>query len=251
VRLLITGGSSEIGTAIALKRFRMGDEIVFTGTSEASVEKTLQAYRELGVAAIGLVLDLSQTDAAPSATRAALKLGFGGLILNAASRVARLKRFHEHSSADWEESLRTNIEGNLWLIQSCLPGMMAAAFGRIVFVSSLSSVNGTSRYPLYCLEKAAMEGLMVNLAVDYGQEGILCNTLRLGIIATERNRRFWKRGHFAEKMEAVIPQGRFGTPGEVAEAIDPLLSRTSYVNGSVLTVSGGLPGMRSQGILGV
>lgn len=50
-------------------------------------------------------------------------------------------------------------------------------------------------------------------------------------------------------MAQIIPQGRMGETDQVAEALDPLLSQTSFMTGSVLTVSGGLPLMRSEGLL--
>ena len=59
--------------------------------------------------------------------------------------------------------------GNVWLLRRVLPSMVEARWGRIVFISSVSTVNGTGRYGAYVLCKSALEGLVRNLAVDYGE----------------------------------------------------------------------------------
>jgi 3-oxoacyl-[acyl-carrier protein] reductase len=129
--------------------------------------------------------------------------------------------------------------------------MVERKFGRVVFVSSLSVAQGTSRFPYYCAAKSALEGLFINLGVDYGEHNVFFNIVRPGIIATERTKRFWKRSHYLKTLEKVIPVMKLGQAPQVAEALDPLLSPTGYMNGSTITVSGGLPMLRSAGLLDV
>ena len=86
------------------------------------------------------------------------------------------------------------------------------------------------------------------MAVDYSANNILSNIVRVGLIKTSRTEQFWKRPAYQEKMAQINPQGMMGEAAQVAEAMDPLLSKTSFMTGSVVTVSGGLPLMRSEGI---
>jgi 3-oxoacyl-[acyl-carrier protein] reductase len=140
--------------------------------------------------------------------------------------------------------LSQDVVGNLRLLQAVLPGMIERRFGRLVLISSMTVPMGSGRYGLYSLSKGALESLFLNLAVDYGSYNILSNIVRPGTIRTQRTKRFWSREKYVEKVNAFIPQGAMGTPAQVAEALDPLLSATSYMNGSVVAVSGGLPLVR-------
>lgn len=251
MRILITGGSSEIAQAIARSRLARGDEILVTASSEESLKDTMKAYKELGLDVTGLEYSLSEPERCAESVELAMKGGIDALVLNAATRSVKLRRFHEWDERDGTEYMRSNIDGNVWLLRKLLPSMMERHFGRVVFISSLSVVQGTSRFPYYCLSKSAIEGLFLNLAVDYGEFNVYFNIVRPGIIATERTKRFWKRSHYLEKVKNIIPAMRLGAAAQVAEAVDPLLSSTGFMNGSVVTVSGGLPLMRSAGILGV
>jgi 3-oxoacyl-[acyl-carrier protein] reductase len=251
MRILITGGASEIAEAIAKRRFAAGDEIIITASSQTSLDKVMANYKKIEIPVEGFVFDLENPTAAESSLEKILSKRLDALILNAASRIPKLKRFVDIDYADGVQYLQQNIEGNVWLLQKVLKSMEQNQFGRLVFISSVSVIQGTSRYPYYCAAKAAIEGLFLNLAVDYGEFDIYCNIVRPGIIATERNRRFWKRSNFMDRIEQITPSKKLGQPSQVAEAMDPLLSASSFINGSVFTVSGGLPMMRSAGLLGV
>jgi 3-oxoacyl-[acyl-carrier protein] reductase len=246
MKLLITGGSSEIAMAIAQRRSQLGDEVTITASSASSLEETLADYKKAQLSVKGMVFNLSD----PSASERDFS-GFDSVVLNAATRTVKLRKFTDWDEKAGSEYLRTNIDGNLWLLQRAIPGMVERKFGRVVFVSSLSALQGTSRFAFYCAAKAAIEGLFLNLAVDYGEENVYFNIVRPGVIATERTKRFWKRSHYLEKMQEIIPSKALGAPSQVAEALDPLLSVTSYMNGTSITVSGGLPLLRSAGVLGV
>ncbi len=249
MKICITGGGSEIAQAIALRRLKLGDEIIISSSSEETLKKSLGFFEKEGFTVQGFVFSLENPEASKTEFQKIVNLDFDALILNASTKVASLKPFHEIEPSEFKSEIDTNVYGNAWLLRMTLPMMIANKFGRLVFVSSLSAVQGTSRYGGYCLIKSGMEGLFLNLAVDYGQHGISSSIVRPGLIATSRNKKFWSRGHYAEKMQAIIPQGSFGTPTSVAEAIDPLISKNSYMNGSIVTVSGGLPLMNSKGLL--
>lgn len=246
MKLLITGGSSEIAMALAQRRRQAGDHVTITASSANSLEETLADYKKADIKVKGTVFNLAD----PSASAEDFS-GFDSVVLNAATRTIKLRKFTDWDEKAGAEYLRTNIDGNLWLLQRAIPGMVKRKFGRVVFVSSLSALQGTSRFAFYCAAKAALEGLILNLAVDYGEDNVYFNIVRPGVIATERTKRFWKRSHYLEKVQEIIPSKALGAPSQVAEAFDPLLSKTSYMNGTSITVSGGLPLMRSAGVLGV
>jgi 3-oxoacyl-[acyl-carrier protein] reductase len=248
MKLLITGGSSEIAMAVAKRRVDTGDQVWITASTKESLEETLAEYKKEKIKVKGLVFNLAEPEGCEEEK---LLAEFDALILNAASRTVKLRKFTDWDEAEGARYLRANIDGNLWLLQRAIPGMAERKFGRVVFISSLSAVQGTSRFAFYCAAKSALEGLFLNLAVDYGENNVFFNIVRPGIIATERTKRFWKRSHYLERMKEIIPAGALGKPEQVAEVMDPLLSSTSYMNGSVVAVGGGLPLLRSAGVLGV
>lgn len=257
MRVLVTGGGSDIGLAIVQRRLALGDEVIITGSSRASLDQALARFHAREPAAAdqaprklsGLVFDLRQPEASADAIAAVLERGVDGLVLNAWTRRPPVRRFHEMRPGSVAEDMQANVLGNCWLIQRLLPGMLARRFGRIVLISSISTANGTSRYGTYVMGKAALEGLVRNLAMDYGPDNVLANTVRLGMFRTERTSRFWTQVAYVTHMNNVIPQGALGEPAQVGPALDPLLSEQQYVNGAMLDVSGGLPMFRLDGAL--
>jgi NAD(P)-dependent dehydrogenase (short-subunit alcohol dehydrogenase family) len=240
--VLVTGGGSDIGRAIAARRVERGDDVVITASSDASLARALGRLAGHGRQARGVVFDLGRPEASSDALDALG--GVDALVLNAWTRRPPVRRFHELPATSLAEDVQRNVLGNCWLVQRVLPGMLQRGFGRIVFVSSVSTALGTARYGSYVLGKSAIEGLMRNLAVEYGAHDVLANTVRLGIFKTERTRRFWGDAAYVARMSAVIPGGALGEPHQVSSVLDPLLAEDQYVNGAVIDVSGGLPMFR-------
>ncbi|MDP1602881.1 MAG: SDR family oxidoreductase [Legionella sp.] len=249
MNILITGGSSDIARAIAKRRLNLGDKIIITCSSEERLQKTLADYQEKNLDVTGFVYNFSNPEGSIDAITALLKEPVDALILNAFTRVTRFRKLHESRYETTHDYIMQNVQGNLWLLHRLLPGMLANNFGRLIFISSISAITGTSRYGAYCAAKAAIEGLFLNLAVDYSADNILANIVRLGTFKTDRTRLFWKNAQYQEKIAQITPQGAMGEPDQAAEALDPLLSPTSFMTGSVITVSGGLPLVRSEGLL--
>ncbi len=245
MKVLVTGGSSEISKAIIQSRIDRGDEVFFTSSNEESFEETTDFFSKK---ATGILFDLAD----PSASLPNLKKHFvnlDGIILSAFTKQRSLKPFQDFVFEDFQKFVRLNVEGNAWLIHQFLPGMIERKFGRLVLVSSLSAASGTSRYPAYCTAKAALEGLFLNLAVDGGEFGVFANIVRPGVIATKRNEKLWKRTGYDEKIKEIVPARMIGKPEHIAKAVDLALERDSYLNGAILPVGGGLPSIRSAGLL--
>ncbi|KTD74619.1 SDR family NAD(P)-dependent oxidoreductase [Legionella waltersii] len=249
MNLLITGGSSDIAMAIAKRRMELGDRIVITCSNQDSLQQTLETYKKRGMAVRGFIYHFANPEASDQEIAEVLAEPLHGVVFNAFTRVNQLRKLHALPYASIQKYLNENLQGNIWLIHKLLPHFLKNQFGRVILISSLSAITGTSRYPMYCAAKAALEGLFFNLAVDYSADNILSNIVRVGLIKTSRTEQFWKNASYQEKVANLIPQGTMGEPAQIAEAIDPLLSPTSFITGSVLTVSGGLPLVRSEGVL--
>lgn len=240
MKILITGGNSLIAQSIARDRVLRGDTVSMTASSEHSLEMLKTACSADKGRTSCFVFNLLD----PLRYLTALDehvAGIDALILNAATRTETLDYFHALPESEVGASIDANIKGNVFLLRRVLPVMLKRGFGRIIFISSVSAGMGTSYYGAYCLHKAAIEGLILNIAVDYAQHNILANIVRLGVFRTPRTESFRERGRYAKRAAALIPQGVIGEPDFLPEAIHPLLSQKQYINGSIITVSGGLP----------
>jgi 3-oxoacyl-[acyl-carrier protein] reductase len=245
VRTVITGGRSSIAQVLAADRAARNDEVCLTASTAASRDALEAACRERQLAAACVVFDLAHPERAGSDVDAWLRQA-DALILVAATPVRALARFDAVPPGEVDAAIDADIKGNLHLLRLALPGMAARSFGRIVFVSSVSVAMGTPNYGPYCLTKSAIEGLVLNLAVDYGERNVLSNIVRLGVFKTGRNERYWRSPRYAARAAAAIPQGRLGEAEGIGEVFQPLLSPTQYINGSIITVSGGLPLVRTS-----
>lgn len=249
MRIVITGGRSSIAQAVAADRAARGDEVCLTASSRTACSELEAQCRVRGIAAACDVYDLASPEALEGSFETRLRAA-DALVLVAATPVRTLDVFHAVPPGEVDAAVDADIKGNLRLLRLALPGMLEREFGRIVFVSSVSAAMGTPNYGTYCLTKSALEGLVLNLAVDYGSRNVLANIVRLGVFRTRRTERFWSQPRYAARAAAAIPQARIGDPSSIAEAFAPLLSPAQYINGSVITVAGGLPLVRSSAFRG-
>lgn len=244
MRVLVTGGRSDIGNAFIQRRVAMGDEVLTTATSEPRLEDLKERLKDTpNVEAVEWKLETPTVGFEPLQKFIDQRIDI--LIMNASPETRTLRRLHEYTTEEFQSAIDSNIVGNIHLLRAVLKQMVEQKFGRILYISSIS-VMGTSRYALYNMTKGAVEGLIRTAATEYGEYNIYSNIIRPGIVATKRNQRFWKRSDFLAVMTKAIPAMKLGTPSNIAEASDPLLSETSYINGAVLEVAGGFPQFRSE-----
>lgn len=228
MKILVTGESSEISQAIKARRTGMGDGVILVSSKDFPFENPASAE---------------------SVLKKHFAQGIDAVVLNAFARLDELKPIHEWSFHDATHFIRLNVEANLWLVQFALPYFLKQKSGRFILISSLSAELGTSRYGPYVMAKAALEGLMKNLATDYSKNGILSNIVQLGMIQTRRNDRLWRRSQYSSLLETMLPAGAAGTPDQVAASLDSLLTEECYITGSTLRVAGGLPAVQSADLL--
>lgn len=237
MKILVTGGSSDIAREIIKHRLSLGDELFYTASSEKSLKKNIEFFKEKNLEAKGLVYNFNERKIDVNE--------FDCLILNAAGKMPRNKRLTDLSLEEIEIYITNEILGNIALLKEVLPSMEQNKFGRIVFISSLSTIIATSKYASYIMVKSALEGMIKNIAVDYAQHNIHANILRLGLFKTSRLRMLWKRDSYQEMVKGLVMQGRMGEPQDVLKPIDMLIDKTIYMNGSAIDLAGGLPLLNS------
>lgn len=228
-KLLITGGSSDVAFAI-IKELDAQYEVTYTCSSEDSLKKNQEKYN--GLNARGIVHNFTDDNFSET---------FDIIVLNACSKVNKLALLNELDTQQELEYVHDNLKGNLTVIKASLERMTTNNFGRIVLISSVSTITGTAKYSSYVMLKSALEGLITNIAVEYGQFNIMANSIRLGIFKTSRTKMIWKRKAYQEYMNSKILAGRLGVPEEVVAPVRMLIAEKSYITGTKFEVSGGLP----------
>lgn len=234
---LVTGAGSPggIGFAIARALVAGGARVAITATS-ARIHDRAEALGCL--AHIADLTDPAQVAGLVAAVEASL--GPVEILVNNAGMVQTGKsvsdgRLAEIDDAAWAHHLALNLNTTFHCCRAVLPGMAARGFGRIVNIASVTgplvTFAGTAGYST---AKAAVAGLTRSIALEYGTQGVTCNAVLPGWIATDSQTEAEARAGLA------TPLGRSGTPAEVAACAAFLASdAASYVTGAMLVVDGG------------
>ena len=241
--IVVTGGGTGIGKAIAAKFLAQGDRVVITGRREQVLR---DAARELkGIPSVGEVHwhicdvgDAEQVDALSTWMTDKVSQTIDVLVNNAGGA---LQVQDNASTAEMAHYASETLSGNLigaFLMVHALGPRLRRPGGRVVNLSSIAAFRGGG--DIYSAAKAGVVGLTYSLAGTLGPEGITVNVVSPGIVLeteffgdrmTDERRR---------RTVAQVPVGRPGHPEDIAEAVYYLASPgASYVNGEVLHVNGG------------
>ena len=223
-RVLITGGASGIGAAIAQRcRQRGWDTVVVDRDSAADIQA-----------------DLSDRQATAQALAIALE---GGIITRLVNNVGIVcPNDLEHQTFDeLDLTVSLNLRCALQCVQALVPGMRAAGFGRIVNISSRAALGKELR-TAYAATKAGLLGMTRVWALELGAAGITVNAVGPGPIRTA----LFDKANPADspRTQAIIdavPVKRLGQPDDVAGAVDFFLdAHSGFVTGQTLYVCGGM-----------
>lgn len=236
---LVTGASRGIGRACALKLAECGYDIAVNYVSnEAKAEETVAEIEKLGRHAVAVKADTSDLKAVQDMFRTVQKeFGRIDVLVNNAGVVddAYLLMINENSLA---RSLDINIKGYFHCAQSAALKMMKTG-GRIINVSSVSSVLAVEGQGVYAATKGAVNSMTATLAKELAPRGITVNAVAPGFIATEMMDNIPEEKK-AEYIKA-IPMGRYGKAEEVANMVAAMCSEAfDYVTGQVIVLDGGL-----------
>lgn len=235
---IVTGGTRGIGRGIVRVLAEQGANVVFTARNPAfeEVEKEAAAF---GVRAKGFTSDASILSQAEELIEATVK-EFGGvdiLVNNAGiTRDTLLMRMTEDQ---WNEVIRVNLTSVFNMTKAVQKVMLKQKHGTIINISSVVGISGNAGQANYAASKAGIIGFSKSIAKELGVRNIRTNVVAPGFIETEMTDKLPE--DVRKTWTEQIPLHRAGTPEDVARVVLFLASElSSYVNGQVINVCGGM-----------
>jgi len=235
---LITGASSGIGYATALRMAELGADIVIGYERKEQAAHALARHiRQMGRRAIVAYGNLSEPgDVHTLVNKAESEFGPIDILVSNAGMGSQ-KRLEDITLEEWDLTIEVNLRAAFLLAQRITPGMRERHWGRVIFVSSVAAFTGGIVGPHYAASKAGLLGLMHSLAASLAPHGVTVNAVAPALVAETG---MLPGGPGAEQeLISRIPVGRLGKPEDVVEAI-MLLVVNSYMTNHTLLVDGGM-----------
>jgi NAD(P)-dependent dehydrogenase (short-subunit alcohol dehydrogenase family) len=243
VAIVAGAGWGGIGAATAYRFAQEGARLVINSQRRAEkLQETAEHIQAVGGEVVTLMGDVAET-ATWEALVATARERFGRLdILLHNAAYAVLKRPGDLTDEDWERSLGVTLRGPLLGVRHCVPEMIRAGGGSIVFISTVNATITNPLFGVYSVSKAGLNALTRSVALDYGRDGIRCNAIAPGQIVGEREAARMVDNPLEDQLSRdCYPLGRYGRPDEIAGCALFLASDdASFVTGIVLTADGGL-----------
>jgi glucose 1-dehydrogenase len=240
---IVTGSSSGIGQAIAVRLATEGASIVVDYRSHPEgADETQKQIEAAGSKAIILQADISRLDDTRKLVdQAWQQLGSCDILVNNAG-IEKATDFWDVTEKDYDEVLNINLKGAFFLTQAFVRRLRDTKRpGRIINISSVHEDMAFPRFSTYCASKGAMRMLARNLAVELGPLGITINNIAPGAIMTPINQSLLDDKPKLDALLKNIPLGRLGKSEEVAGLAAFLASdEASYITGSTYIIDGGL-----------
>jgi 3-oxoacyl-[acyl-carrier protein] reductase len=238
-RALVTGASRGIGAATAKVLAADGHRVVLNYLgNRAAAERVADEIRGFGGQVEAIAFDVGDaTQVAEAYAKLDVKRDPFGIVVNNAG-IAIDVQFAGMKREQWDQVLRTSLDGFFNVTQPLTMAMVRQRFGRVVSVVSFSGVSGNRGQVNYGAAKAALIGATKSLAKEVAQRHVTVNAVCPGLIETDMIASVDTAAYLPK-----IPLGRLGRPEEVAQAIRFLVSeQAAYVTGHVLHVGGGFAG---------
>lgn len=241
--VFITGATSGIGRACALKFATAGASVACVGRNESTLQKTTKEIQSIGGETLALRADLSIDEEANDAVLKTVER-FAGIdvLVNAAGHISS-GTIENTTLQAWDDMLNVNVRAVFNLMQKALPSIVERR-GNIVNISSVTGLRAFPGVLAYCVSKAALDQLTRCAALELASKNVRVNAVNPGVVVTEIH----KRGGMSEEAYAAFlehskqthPLGRVGKPEEIATLVLFLASeQASWITGATYSIDGG------------
>jgi NAD(P)-dependent dehydrogenase (short-subunit alcohol dehydrogenase family) len=236
---LITGGSGDIGRAIAAAYLAAGARVALNGTTRSRLVAARAALNSDAVEIFAA--DVSDVAAARQLARdVEAAIGRVDILVNCAGSNRR-KPILEFTPEEYDTIMAVHVRGAYFLSQAVAPLMIRQGGGKIINIGSATIRAGLADVSVYGIAKAGLDALTRTMAVEWAEHNIQVNTLAPGFIMTEMTKDgLWANERRSKWLLERIPMKRPGRPDEMAGVALLLASpASSYLTGQTIYVDGG------------
>ena len=235
-KVLITGATGGIGSAMAKRMAKQGADLVLSGTKKDSLE-TLS--NEIGDNCYSFAADLAKKEEIKNFVIWAIeKMGSIDILVNNAG-ITRDNLSIRMSDEDWDDVINVNLTASFLLSRDCLKVMLKKRWGRIINITSVVGVMGNAGQSNYAASKAGMIGMTKSIASEFSSRGITVNCISPGYVVTAMTDKISDAAK--ENILQNTPVGRFGKAEEIADwAIYLASNEADYITGQNININGGL-----------
>ena len=240
--VIITGGTTGIGIATAIKFAENNYNVVITSRDAKKETAIKKEFKDKGLEVDFKVLDVrneGQVEALIKETVA--KYGKLDVMVNNSGISLGNAVLAETESDDLKQMLDTNVMGVYYGMKYAIKEMLKTNGGAIVNLASIAGINGLYATAQYNASKHAVVGLTKGAAIDYAQQGIRINAVAPGAIKTDILQNAIDAGTYdVSGIEAIHPMNRLGRPEDIANGIFFLASdENPFITGTILSIDGG------------
>ena len=240
---LVTGATSGIGRATALRFAEGGARVALVGRSAEGLKEVAEQIGAHDGEAVRVRADVTvEEDARRAVAEAVEHLGGLDVLVNAAGIISN-GTVETTPLADWDAMMNVNLRSVFHLMQLCAPHLEKRS-GNVVNVSSVTGLRAFPGVLAYCVSKAGVDQLTRCAALELAPKGVRVNAVNPGVVVTNIHRRGGMAednyAAFLERSKQTHPIGRVGTGEEVAELILFLASdRAAWITGATYSIDGG------------
>ncbi|KAA0969071.1 SDR family oxidoreductase [Aureimonas fodinaquatilis] len=235
--LVITGGAGDIGGALITGFLAKHYQVIAVDRDQARLD-ALEKRDGLHTVAI----DITQEDKVAELFEKTVPqiVGELGVLINGAGVMVRATP-HETTFEEWRRVMSVNLDAAFLCARGAGRLMLQQGYGNIINIASMAGIKALDRRVAYCTSKAGIAHMTRVQALEWGNLGIRVNAIAPGFILGSMNADLRKDPRRYEAMNSQVPMNRFGQPEElVGPALFLASDESSYINGHVLAVDGGL-----------
>lgn len=238
---LITGSTGALGFTFARGLAQHGATVVLNGRNQGKLDQKVEELTGDGYKAYGSAFDITDSQQVSEAVQEIeKKIGYIDILVNNAGITLRAP-LEEFSDEDWHTVIDTNLNGAFLVSRAVVKSMIRRKSGKIINIGSVQSEIGRITIAPYTAAKGGLKNLTKGMAIDWARYGIQVNGIGPGYFKTEMTRSLYEDPEFNEWLCNRTPSNRWGDPEELIGALIFLSSSaSSYVNGHMLYVDGGL-----------